>query len=700
MCNIKKKSINYRYLVAFLLTLVFVNVFTIIYIKQERYVYNWDLVGYWEQYAYIGRNLVLTPIATIKSIVTSVRYNDYNYLPVLPLLPFYYLFGESRIGYILAISNIYLVPSIIILTFLSEKIINSYRQNIDLTIFSLILLTIATFGSLWIPTLRGYPDVGGIFFIGLILLIYEERPPEKQNMILLFLTALFLFIISINRRYYNFWVLAFFAAAFLERFSFIAINETKNYRDYLKLIRNLFIICVVYIILYFIISGPLLKKQVTTDWSNVYGAYKHNLSWLQRALDFPNHFGLLFSILSILGLFFSIRIRRIRYFVFFIALQAVITIIAFTRVQSFDFHQYLLISSALLILAAIFIERSVSFFKNSLPRNIYIVIYLAFIISLFANTFIPNFTVPRPVAFLFPQKGYKPLIRGDMEEIRKLVEFVERLSANKPAATYYVLASSEVLNSSIMKNAVRAYDEDSPLILKIHETADLDRRDGFPIEFFDSRYVIVAVPAQYHLGKQDQKVISIPDERILNKAGIGMNYKKLPESFNLDQDVKVYIYEKEKPPDYQEIEEVLNEFLTYYPDFKTRYSILPLNLFLTEESEAVKNTGMVFSPDSNIVINLSGDSPARAEFSFKKDLKKIKIRPSLHEGCNRSSKVELNMTGDGKEIFRHTVEGTLEETYDIDLNGVDLLNLAAVNTGPQPCESMKIKVLSEDWKTN
>lgn len=700
MSNIKLKIINYRYLIALFLSIVFVNAFTIFYIKQEHYIYNWDLVGYWEQYTYIGHNLVRTPIASIKDILTSIRYNDYNYLPVIPLLPFYYLFGESRIGYILAISNIYLLPSIIILTYLSEKIINSYRQDTDLTIFSLILITIALFGSLWVPTLRGYPDVGGIVFIGLILLIYVERPPEKQNLILLFLTAICLFIISINRRYYNFWVIAFFIAAFLERFSFIAINEAKSYKDYLKLIRNLIIVCAVYIISYFIIAEPLLKKQITTDWSSVYGAYKHNLSWMHRALDFPNHFGLLFSILSILGLFFSIRIKRIRYFILFIALQAVIIIIAFTRVQSFDFHQYLLISSAFLILAAMFIERSVSFFKNLLPRIIYIFIYLVFIITTFAYTFIPNFDKPQSIAFLFPKEVFKPLVRGDMQEIRKLVEFIEQLSANEPAATFYVLASSEVLNSSIMKNAIRANDEDSPLIPQINTTADVDKRDGLPFELFDSKYLIIADPIQYHLGEKDQRVISIPAEKISKNEGIGLNYRKLPNSFNLDDNVKLYVYERENPPDYPEITDVLNEFLAYYPEMSKRYDILPLNLFLTEKSEAKKNTEIVFSTDANISVTLNGNQPTETEFSFKGYLKNMKILPSINKHCDSSSKVELKITGDGKEIFRHAVEGTGEEAYDIALKGVDLLDLSALDLSPQPCESLNIKILSEEWEAN
>ncbi len=131
-----------------------------------------------------------------------------------------------------------------------------------------------------------------------------------------------------------------------------------------------------------------------------------------------------------------------------------------------------------------------------------------------------------------------------------------------------------------------------------------------------------------------------------------------------------------------------------------RYDILPLNLFLTEKSEAKKNTEILFSPDANISVNLNGNQPTETEFSFKGYLKNMKILPSINKHCDISSKVELKITGDGREVFRHAVEGTGEKAYDIDLKGVDLLDLSAIDLSPQPCESLNIKILSEEWEAN
>ncbi|MEW6144157.1 MAG: hypothetical protein AB1598_03960 [Thermodesulfobacteriota bacterium] len=699
MSDIRSRPFNYRYLVTILLSIVFVNAFTVYFIKQERYIYNWDMLAYWDPYIEIGRSLLVSPLSTIKSILLTVRYSDYNDLPVVPLLPFYYIFGETRLGYILAISNMYLLPSVLILTYVSERIASSYRHDVDLTVFSLIFATILIFGPLWIPTLRGYPDILGVIFIGLVLLIYIGTPIEKQNFVLLVLTAVFLFIMGINRRYYNFWVEGFFVAAFLERFSSMLLSGTKDYKMYLNLIKNLFVIAAISIVLHVVFSGPMIKRQITTDWAEIYGAYRQSSSWLERCLEFPKHFGLLYSALAVAGLVISIWTKQTRRFAVFLTLQTIVTVIAFTRVQSFDEHQYLLICPAFLIFTAVFLDRTVSFLRGPLPRPVFIVLYLVFIVSMFAYSLVPNFSVPGRIVFLYPTELYKPLVRDDLKEIDRLLEYIERLSADKPGADFYLLSSSAIWNSSILQTAVKEKYKDPDSMPRINTTSDVDKRDGFPLKFFTSSYVIVAEPPQYHLDKKNQRILTIPTEKILGKEGIGTNYKELPESFNLDKDIILHVYEREKPPDYASIRSTLNDFLAYYPEMADRYLVLPLDLFAAEKSNWGENVNVVFSTGNKISFRLNGAAPTEADFSFKGDLKSMKIIPTLGENCGDQGEVELELTGGGREIFRRTVERNDAGTYDIDLTGVDHLKIAAASTGAQPCDSLNIEVVSQDWKT-
>jgi hypothetical protein len=477
------------------------------------------------------------------------------------------------------------------------------------------------------------------------------------------------------------------------------LSGTRNYKQYFDLIRNLLIIAAICIVLVVVVLGPMIKRQLTTDWAEIYGAYQQSSSWIERCLEFPKHFGLLYSALAGAGLVISIWTKQIRHFAVFLTLQTIVTVIAFTRVQSFDEHQYLLMCPPFLIFTAVFLDRTVYFLRNPLPRLVFIVLYLVFIVSMFAHSLVPNFTVPGRIAFLYPPEQYKPLVRDDLEEVNRLLEYIEKLSADKPGSAFYLLSSSALWNSSILRTAVMEKYKDPDTMPNINTTSDVDRRDGFPLEFFTSEYLIIAEPLQYHLGKKDQRVITLPAEKVLKGQGIGSNYKELPEKFDLDKGVKLYVYERERPPDYASVRSTLNDFLAYYPEMAERYRVLPLELFAAGGDGAGENANVKYLPGKTVSFNTGGSVPAEAYFRFNGDLMSISITPSLGDDCGSRSRAELSLTGDGKEIFRRAVLTGDAESYDIDLAGVDFLRISAINTGPEPCDVLNITVVSQDWKT-
>lgn len=66
---------------------VLTNAFAVYYGAQERYVYFWDWSHYWYRYRDLTASLAQHPIATLGSLIDSVRRDDYNSLPVLSLVP-------------------------------------------------------------------------------------------------------------------------------------------------------------------------------------------------------------------------------------------------------------------------------------------------------------------------------------------------------------------------------------------------------------------------------------------------------------------------------------------------------------------------------------------------------------------------------------------------------------------------------------
>src|SRR5262249_36185125 len=108
---------------AFFIFLILANVFAAYFVAQEHYVYYWDWSGYWNTYLDISRSIVRHPITALRSLIGAVRSNDYNPLPVLPLVPFEWLFGTSRLTYILAITDLFLLPAALVMGVLTQRIV-------------------------------------------------------------------------------------------------------------------------------------------------------------------------------------------------------------------------------------------------------------------------------------------------------------------------------------------------------------------------------------------------------------------------------------------------------------------------------------------------------------------------------------------------------------------------------------------------
>ncbi|MBV8361158.1 MAG: hypothetical protein JO189_24955 [Deltaproteobacteria bacterium] len=101
---------------------------------------------------------------------------------------------------------------------------------------------------------------------------------------------------------------------------------------------------------------------------------------------------------------------------------------------------------------------------------------------------------------------------------------------------------------------------------KILTSAEVDKRDKFPLMLLNAEYVLVAVPIQYHLRPQDQRVVGLPAEALLMQKNIGNAFSRLPESFLLDDNVKVYIFRKIRPITKEELSELEKECERVYPD--------------------------------------------------------------------------------------------------------------------------------------
>src|ERR1700730_506130 len=100
---------------AFLGFVILADAFAAHFVVQEHYIYFWDWSRYWVTSLDFSTLLVERPFAALQQLIECVRSCDYNPLPVLALIPVEWLFGTSRLTYILTIPSLYLLPAAVVI---------------------------------------------------------------------------------------------------------------------------------------------------------------------------------------------------------------------------------------------------------------------------------------------------------------------------------------------------------------------------------------------------------------------------------------------------------------------------------------------------------------------------------------------------------------------------------------------------------
>ena len=118
----EKKGLSHRQitLIFFAALWILMNIIAVIYIKSSRNIYFWDAATYWD----ISREIASGKISPgfWKNVYDSISQMDYNYVAGLPSAVFVWLFGQSRLVYILSLVNLYAMPSVVMIYKLAKRL--------------------------------------------------------------------------------------------------------------------------------------------------------------------------------------------------------------------------------------------------------------------------------------------------------------------------------------------------------------------------------------------------------------------------------------------------------------------------------------------------------------------------------------------------------------------------------------------------
>jgi hypothetical protein len=550
---------------AFLSIVILINAFAAYFIAKEQYVYFWDYSTYWIKYRQISASLVQHPISTLHFVINSVRYVDYNPLPVLPLAPFEWLFGTSRLAYILAITNLFLLPAALVMGLAAQRILEPSPSKRSVAPLMLATASIVTLHCLWTPVLRGSPDVVGIVVIGGIMLLHFAQPLAEHRLGNLVATGLLLCLLVLLRRWYAFWVVAFFPALAIAYCTDI-YRQGVVWRSYVRAARNAVIIGLTFIFALFVFATPFTLRAIQTDYSDIYSAYRTNSSLFEAATQVPLYFGWVVILAGLLGLAWLIVRRETRVVGGFLVMQPLIIFVLFVRTQDFGIHHYYLLLPSIASGIAVVVIRLWAQITNGLWRTASVGLLFTGLLVTSSTVLSPSAAnVSRMLGNFVPKIRNYPLVRNDIDALDHLLDRLGELELEQ-SGDVYVLATSSILNSDMVKNDCLFGRKWRAFCDRILGTNDVDKRDGFPRQFLHASYVVIASPTQYHLRAEDQRVVGVLAREVMEGHGIGGSFWRLPGEVKLDKGVTVWVYAKVRPFERTDLDALIDEFAEYYPD--------------------------------------------------------------------------------------------------------------------------------------
>lgn len=545
--------------------LLFSNILLVSFAHREHTLYAWDHVAYWSMSLDLARDFRERPIAALSEIGRSVWEDEINLLPTtLPALVLIPTSG-SRAAYLLAIFNLYSIPTLIFGFILFTHICGNRRApNLAIWCSAIFLLP-----SFWQPLTLGYPGSGGMILAFLVLTLAWTRDDNHQDVSLskLLLMALLLALLTLFRRWWAFWTLSFclvWAGELLLRAGFQFSSDPVQAKKHLKRLAVLGSSVLAFLLL---LGGPRILTIARTDYAGEFSHYKIHDGLQGVFVLLKGEFGLLGLLLLFAAWLLLLFEPRWASRVIFLSAHSLLTAILFLRVQDpSPQHWYLLMPAALLLLAG-GIQTAIEKFPSPQMRIVFVAIGLGGI--LISGSV---FGLRLPGVRLAPRIRIKPTHRTDLQEIRNLMAFLDEREATR-TGWIYVLSGTGKLPESGLAFINLSLGSNYRCPAWILETQQVDLRDGFPRGIFLARYLLAPRPAQYR--GTTQRVIQLPAEDFQNGTGVASAFSAIGKKFYLEGGIEVQVFERVRPNSRDEIDGLSHRLRSYYPDHPKVWRYLP-----------------------------------------------------------------------------------------------------------------------------
>lgn len=394
---------------------------------------------------------------------------------------------------------------------------------------------------LW-PATHGMPDAFGLTFAAVIALLCADYRFETLPWPRLLAIFAATFALILTRRWYMFWILAFYAVYVLA--VLVGAVRRKTLGSTLKHMLLFGVPSAV------IIVGALLptfKTILTTDYADIYGAY-YGGGFGNNCLGQLRTQGLIWLVLCAAGLVWLLYCRSTRAQAIVAAAASLGAMVLFTRTQSLGDHQSLILAPFyLLILFGLCAKLTQQKAKPWL-RNAAAGVLAVFLVVNFGNALrLPGKNVQ---TLALSSESLDLTRRTDLAQMRAVTDFV--LEHCTEDQTVYINMDSNGYSGTTFAYSDPAHPQLQTMILW---ESSVPSTHGFPTGIWTSEYVMVT-------DRVDEGGIVGPINAALRtQSPAAVHYEYVIE-FPLDG-ITLYCYRRTARPDAEEADYFKQVFAEY-----------------------------------------------------------------------------------------------------------------------------------------
>lgn len=394
---------------------------------------------------------------------------------------------------------------------------------------------------LW-PATHGMPDAFGLTFAAVIALLCADYRFETLPWPRLLAIFAATFALILTRRWYMFWILAFYAVYVLA--VLVGAVRRKTLGSTLKHMLLFGILSAV------IIVGALLptfKTILTTDYADIYGAY-YGGGFGNNCLGQLRTQGLIWLVLCAAGLVWLLYCRSIRAQAIVAAAASLGAMVLFTRTQSLGDHQSLILAPFYLLMLFGLCAKLTQQKAKPWLRNAAAGVLAVFLVVNFGNALrLPGKNVQ---TLALSSESLDLIRRTDLAQMRAVTDFV--LEHCTEDQTVYINMDSNGYSGTTFAYSDPAHPQLQTMILW---ESSVPSTHGFPTGIWTSEYVMVT-------DRVDEGGIVGPINAALRtQSPAAVHYEYVTE-FPLDG-ITLYCYRRTARPDAAEADYFKQVFAEY-----------------------------------------------------------------------------------------------------------------------------------------